>query len=359
MFLRNFFIKSTIKLRQIDIITGRCFSEIIKHEDVKPVIIPKSAGSILAEHHIREFKLSSQQVTESEKVGADFFLTYETRQTFVKTGLRFEDVNEHVNQHNLNASTGIKLSYLKNQLLLRDYDTVLREFFQATAQLNTKGLKLNLEPRFLDYFLYHIDPIKSAGYQIDIENLRIKQNYKVLRFEIYKNLKMNRFENKPFSKYSFRQDRLNPVAPVCVATELGEDKSYFVNDKPYIFAATMLVETPMSLVIFNQNRSKKLYAGSETKDNTYVVRFESEFNFSDFFWILPTQNKPARLRNTRIADFNNILRGNPFFNEKIDLLSDKARFNYMSKDDQADDKVRNILQQLNTNQGRKGYSFNV
>ena len=266
-------------------------------------------------------------------------------------------MNTDLNQYNLKTTTGLRLTYLKNQLLLQDYDTVLREFFQATAQLNSKGLKLNLEPRFLDYFLYHIDPIKNAGYQIDIENLRIKQKYKILRLELFKNLKMNRFDNRPYKNYRFDFEKFNPLAPLCVATELGEDKTYFLNDRPYILAATMLVETPMNVVIFNQNRSKKLYAGNEGKDNAYVVRFESEFNLNDLFWILPTQNKPSRLRSTRIADFNNILRGNPFFTEKFDLNGNDARFNYMSKDEEADNRVKNILEQLNKNMNSKNYSF--
>ena len=121
----------------------------------------------------------------------------------------------------------------------------------------------------------------------------------------------------------------------------------------------MLVNSPMSIVIHNQNRSKKLYGGNEDKENTYVVRFESEFNLNDFFWILPTQNKPGRLRTTRIADFNNILRGNPYFTENMDLYGDKYRFNYMAKDEAADKKAANYINMLNANQNSKGYSFNV
>ena len=354
--MRNFFSKRS-NFRNFDSSSLRFFSEIVKQEESKSASSPKSASSIIAEYQKREFKLTPQQISEIEKVGADLFLTHESKQTFLKTGLRFEDVNTDLNQYNLKTTTGLRLTYLKNQLLLQDYDTVLREFFQATAQLNSKGLKLNLEPRFLDYFLYHIDPIKNAGYQIDIENLRIKQKYKILRLELFKNLKMNRFDNRPYKNYRFDFEKFNPLAPLCVATELGEDKTYFLNDRPYILAATMLVETPMNVVILNQNRSKKLYAGNEGKDNAYVVRFESEFNLNDLFWILPTQNKPSRLRSTRIADFNNILRGNPFFTEKFDLNGNDARFNYMSKDEEADNRVKNILEQLNKNMNSKNYSF--
>ena len=142
--MRNFFSKRS-NFRNFDSSSLRFFSEIVKQESSKSVSSTKSASSIIAEYQKREFKLTPQQISEIEKVGADLFLTHESKQTFLKTGLRFEDVNTDLNQYNLKTSTGLRLTYLKNQLLLQDYDTVLREFFQATAQLNSKGLKLNFD----------------------------------------------------------------------------------------------------------------------------------------------------------------------------------------------------------------------
>jgi hypothetical protein len=67
-------------------------------------------------------------------------------------------------------------------------------------------------------------------------------------------------------------------------------------------------------------------------------------NYSDFTWILPNPNKPSRLRSTKITDFNNMLRGNPyFFKNTWDLVNENERYNYMLKDSNADEKAYNLL----------------
>jgi hypothetical protein len=354
MFLKKIFCNFT-KLGHFELKSKRFLTEIIKQEDLKPATNPHSASNIFANSLSRDFKLTQNDLAENQRVGADIFLTPEIKETFVKTGIRFDEINNQLNQNNLITDEGWRMKFLKNNLFLQEYDTILREFFQATAQMNMNGLKLNLENRLMDYFLHHISPVKRDGYQIDIENLKIKQNYKLLRLEIYKNLSLNRYENRPFKNYTFSQSRLNPLGSHCILTETGVDKSYFTNNQPYILATTMIVETPMSLAIFNQNRSRKLFGGNDGRNNVYVVRFESQLNFSDFLWILPTQNKPSRLRSTRITDFNNVLRGNPYFTEKWDLIDGNQRFNYMSRDESADKRVINFIEYANKNRRNLSY----
>ena len=162
---------------------------------------------------------------------------------------------------------------------------------------------------------------------------------------IYKNLKISRHENKNFSKYEFKSHS-TPLGPLTVAHEKGNDHSFAKDNKPFILATTMHVRTPMKIGIFNQNLKRKLHGNAEEEVIDYVVRFESQFSLSELYWILPTQNKPKRLRSTKITDLNNVMRGNPYFLEKFDLVDDKIRFNYMTKDNELDNNHKKFVQFL-------------
>jgi hypothetical protein len=96
----------------------------------------------------------------------------------------------------------------------------------------------------------------------------------------------------------------------------------------------------------NQNMSRKVHGQPEDQTIEYVVRFESQFTYNDFLWVLPVQNKPKRIRSTKIADFNNVMRGNPFFESKFDLVDDNLRFNYMVRSQNSDNKVRNFISSI-------------
>jgi hypothetical protein len=85
--------------------------------------------------------------------------------------------------------------------------------------------------------------------------------------------------------------------------------------------------------------SRKIYGDDIKQTLDYVVRFETQMNYSDFAWILTNPNKPSRLRSTKITDYN-MLRGNPyFFKNTWDLANENERYNYMLKDSKADEKV--------------------
>jgi len=138
--------------------------------------------------------------------------------------------------------------------------------------------------------------------------------------KIYKNLFIDRRLNGDFSKQMFTKIPTG-LAPLVIVKEKGIDYSLALNKKPFILATTMLIRTPMKLNIWNQNHSKE-FKINEEKINEYVVRFETQMTYSDFTWILPTQNKPSRNKDTKITDFNNVLRGNPYFKEKYDLIDE-------------------------------------
>jgi hypothetical protein len=148
------------------------------------------------------------------------------------------------------------------------------------------------------------------------------------------------YNNYKFSKI------WTPLAPLVVAREIGNDSSIFTDPKPFILATTMLVQTPMKMAVFNQNMSRKVHGRAEEEKINYVVRFETEMNYSDFTWILPTQNKPKRLRSTKITDINNIMRGNPYFLNKFDLVNEVDRYRYMKKSEILDENIRRFIFRL-------------
>ena len=292
--------------------------------------------------------LPPQELTNAVKTGAELYLTPGKLNSIQRVGFNFRDINPVFDFNTLNNKGSMILhQYLKNMLLLNDYNNIFRSFLQAIAQDRRDGLELVTEPRLLEYVFSNLRQLRQQGYNIELSDLKILQEYSVLRFELFKNIHINRYINKSFDKYSFREIP-TPIGKCTVATELGVDNGYFTNNKPYILATTMHIRSPMKIQVYNQNLSKKLHGGEKGEVLDYVVRFESEMNLNDFSWILPTQNKPKRLRQTKITDFNNVLRGNPYFVEKIDLSGEKEeRYRYMQKGEDKDREVSEKILTLN------------
>jgi len=322
-----------------------------KPDEIKPV---KTSEEFLKDLSVSLSDLPPEIMNNAIKTGAELYLTPEKLKAIESAGFNFKDNNptHNLNQLNTDFGKGFFYQYLKNMLLLNDYDNVFRSFLQATAQFRLDGLNLVTEPRLLDYFFHNLINIRRQGYNVEFQDLKIIQDYSVIRVELYKNLKINRYANAPYSRYSFK-DYKTPIGVSHVATLKGDDISYFHNDRPYILATTMHVKTPMKIQVFNQNLSKKLHGGENGEVLNYVVRFETEMNLNDFAWILPTQNKPKRLRSTKIADFNNLLRGNPYFLENFDIGGSKEeRYIYMQSGEDRDNDVRKILENMMKNQNK-------
>lgn len=319
---------------------GRAFSEVVPSKG------DASLAGLKPQDVLNEISKSSLSLSEGDfatvkKTGSDLYLSPEKLTNVERLGLFYNDVNQERDLESV-SSKGWKLQYLKNMLLLQDYNSIFRDFMQSCALNNPNGLNLVCEPRLGKYVQANLVSINKLGYNLEIESLKIMQDYRILRVEIYKNLNLNRDFNREMNKYTFSK-LPTPLGPLVIAYESGKDLSIVKNPKPFILATTMVVQSPMKMAFFNQNLTKKLHGRPEDEKINYVVRFESEFSYSDFGWILPTQNKPKRLRATRITDFNNVLRGNPFFENKFDLVNDQDRYRYMSHDEAADDNVRRFV----------------
>jgi hypothetical protein len=322
----------------------RLFTEVVPKSDV---IIPKpNALESLSEISKQNLGMSLEDYQKSRAIGADLFLSPEKKSLIQSNSFFFRDTNEGINPENI-AHKGWKLTYLRNMNLLFEYDTIFREFLQSCARYDNNGLKVNCEPVFNTLMLNSLNGIKQQGYQLEIESLRTKFEYGLLRVELYKFLNVDRAMNKQFNDYDFTNYK-TPLGTLITAKEKNEDNSITKSLKPFILATTMLIKTPMKIAIFNQNMTRKIYGEPENEIIDYVVRFETQMNYSDFTWILPGPNKPSRLRSTRITDFNNLVRGNPFFfNNKWDLIDENERYNYMPRDKARDGDVYFKIDLLN------------
>jgi len=320
------------------------FSEVVASACTSAPAVATKPSEILAEIKRTQLNLSPDEFSVARKTGSDLYLNPEKLRTVQNAGLFFNDVNDELDLEKI-AVKGWKLQYLKNMLLLQDYTNIFREFLQSCALNNSEGLGLTCEPRFNNFVQSNLHAINKLGYNLEIESLRIKQDFSILRMEIYKNLKVNRFENRQLNNYKF--DKIwTPLGNLVVAKELGRDTSLPTNPTPFILATTMLVRTPMKIAFMNQNMSRKVHGQPEEKTIDYVVRFESQFTYNDFFWVMPVQNKPKRIRSTKIADFNTVMRGNPFFESNFDLVDENMRFNYMVRNQTADNKIRTFISSL-------------
>jgi len=289
---------------------------------------------------------TKEEIAISQKLGIDLYLNQEKLQVIENSGFYFNELDNKINFAR-KGTNNWRFKYLKNMGLIEEYDDIFREFLQNCARIDTYGLDLTCEPRLAEMIKIKLYELKKFSFNLEVNTIKIRQNHKLLRMEILKNVNIDRSQNEDFSNLSFSNVNIG-LGNMIVANKKGEDYSFAQNKKPFILACTMLIQSPMRLAIFNQNLSKEFkFRDEEVLD--YVVRFETEMSYSDFTWILPTQNKPSRMKFTKITDFNNVLRGNPYFLEKFDLENSEKRFDYMTRDAKSDEDALSYLKDRQLN----------
>jgi hypothetical protein len=324
------------------------FSEVIpssnSHEENTLLKVSRNLDELI----LKNSNHTKEEIAVSQKLGADLYLNQEKLQVIENSGFYFNELDNKLNFKSI-GSKNWRYKYLENMCLIEEYDDLFREFLQNCAKCDTFGIDLNCEPRLAEMIKIKLRELKKFSFNLEVNTIKIRQNHKLLRMEILKNINIDRSQNEDFSRLSFSKVNTG-LANMVVANQKGEDYSFAQKQKPFILACTMLVQSPMRLAIFNQNLSKEFKLRDEDVLD-YVVRFETQMTYSDFTWILPTQNKPSRLKFTKITDFNNILRGNPYFLESFDLENSEKRFDYMSKDVKSDEEALSYLRDRSS----KGY----
>ncbi len=109
------------------------------------------------------------------------------------------------------------------------------------------------EPKLAQYVKESVQRIHFHGLDIELANLKVIQpKMKLLKVEIHHGLSVNRSLNHPKSEYEIKKTSLLG-APETVYVPKNDNRSFLdhldSNHKPYVVAATVLIESPMKLFV--------------------------------------------------------------------------------------------------------------
>ena len=211
-------------------------------------------------------------------------------------------------------------TWVKNRELMRSFSELFRVFHQSCAIPEEEGLDRVCEPKFKNYMMKCLQNIHFHGMDVEMVNLRVHQpQIDILNVEIHHGLNLDRTQNKPKSAYRISDSKFLG-APMKVYKDTTEPRSFLENmlnenNKPYLVSITTLIHSPMKMFVYNQNRSKILFGTDDDEIVKNVVKFEVNLKWTEFFKILPVENKPLLSRQMRITDYNNVMNENPYFEE--------------------------------------------
>ena len=195
-----------------------------------------------------------------------------------------------------------------------EINKLFREFHQACALPDYRLIGDVCEGKLGQYVKESVRRIQFHGLDIELANLTVEQpKIKILKVEVSHGISVDRSQNKPASEYSITKTTLMGAPHQVYAPK--NDTRHFLDHldytyKPYVVAATVLVESPMKLFVQNQNFSSVLFGSTDEELVKNVVRIETQVRWLDLFKILEVNNKPNF--GWKITDFNNVLNENPY-----------------------------------------------
>ena len=171
-----------------------------------------------------------------------------------------------------------------------------------------------LEGKLAGYVKESLKRIHFHGLDIEMANMTVEQpKMKLLKVEVHNGISLHRSKNLPASEYNVTKSSLFG-APQTVYVPKNDTRSMWdhldSNHKPYVIAATVLIESPMKLFVQNQNFSSVLFGSNDPDTVKNVVRFECQVRYFDMWKVLPVENKPSF--DWYITDYNNVLNENPY-----------------------------------------------
>lgn len=195
-----------------------------------------------------------------------------------------------------------------------EINRLFREFHQACALPDYELISSTCEGKLAQYVNESLRRIHFHGLDVEMANLTVEQpRLKVLKVELSHGLSVDRAQNKPASEYTASKSSLLG-APLTVYAPKPDTRDWLdhldYTHKPYVVAATLLVESPMKLFVQNQNFSSVLFGSTDEELVKNVVRVETQVRWLDLFKVLGTANKPQL--GWKITDFNNVLNENPY-----------------------------------------------
>lgn len=197
-----------------------------------------------------------------------------------------------------------------------EINKLFREFHQSCALADYNYLDAILEPKLAQYVKESVRRIHFHGLDIEMANLTVDQpRIKLLKVEVHHGINLDRRLNKPASEYTIEKSKILGAPQTVYLPKNENDSRHFLdhlnyNYKPYVVAATLMIESPMKLFVYNQNHSAVLFGSKDEELVKNIVRVETQVRWLDLFKILPTANKP--MFGWKITDYNNVLNENPY-----------------------------------------------
>jgi len=208
--------------------------------------------------------------------------------------------------------------FLNNRGCYNDFSFLYRELHQWFALKDYNGIKYLCEGKLSNKLTNILKEITRNGFDLEMTDISNQQpNLKILEVEAFKNIEIEREKNFNYNS-ELREGRLWGFGPQIFFAQphnKNEDIIDWIQDdyKPYLVSVTVLFNSKMRLLLYNQDRTKILKGEKSEDTGKNIVKFEIKLKPWEFFRILPVDNKPPLRRNWIITDFNYILKGNDYF----------------------------------------------
>lgn len=134
-----------------------------------------------------------------------------------------------------------------------EFNSLFLQFHQACALPNYEQLEKILEGRLNQYVSESVQRIHFHGLDIEMANLTVEQpKMKLIKVELSHGVNVQRSWNSPASEYNIQKSNLMG-APLTTYIPKNDTRSFLdnldTNHRPYVVAATVLVESPMKLYV--------------------------------------------------------------------------------------------------------------
>ena len=284
--------------------------------------MPTLASNYLAPQGVRTFSASLEVKQEAEapvdagevnrRLGVDTVFSEQKHAYVLTFPWNFQQVlSQYENIRPLSqTSLWSRLIYTN---AVPEFNSLYLQFHQACAIPNYEQLTKILEGRLNEYVSESVKRIHFHGLDIEMANLTVEQpKLKLLKVELSHGVNVERGLNAPASEYTAHKSTLFG-APLSTYVPKNDTRSFLdhldSNHRPYVLAATVLIESPMKLYVQNQNFSSILFGSNDEESVKNVVRFEANVRWLDLMKVLPVENKAPF--QWKITDINNVLNENP------------------------------------------------
>ena len=169
-----------------------------------------------------------------------------------------------------------------------------------------------VESRLQSYLENSIGQISYHGLDLEMANLTVKQpKIEILDVELTHGLPLDAKDRLPREEYDVTEDTF--LGAKCTTYSQKNGRKHGILDnlnteyKPYVLTTTPLIQSPMKLFVWNQNRTAVLFGNQEPDLASNIVKFSVALRLNDFKSVLPIPNKPRLIDDMIITDFNNVM----------------------------------------------------